>query len=71
MILPAESCVFNLLGGGDPLWRHSMLDRFDLELVDPRLVTDYCYLYECVLLQFDLVQMFDRHSNTLRIQVEH
>jgi hypothetical protein len=36
MFLPAESCVFNLLGGEDPLWRHSMLDRFVLVQMSDR-----------------------------------
>jgi hypothetical protein len=28
-ILPPESSILNSLGGGDPLWCHFMLDRFD------------------------------------------
>jgi hypothetical protein len=29
MILPVDGCVFNFLGGGNPLCCHSMLDYFD------------------------------------------
>lgn len=29
MILPADVCVWNYFGGGDPLCRQSVLDRFD------------------------------------------
>jgi hypothetical protein len=66
MILPADSCVLNVLGDENPLWHHSLLDHFDSEVKQCTHISSQVTMHSrYVSLRFKQVPMFGRQQHAM------